>query len=64
MVTQYALRSIQLQEDQHGTLPNDATDQSDNLSVHLSGKYSLVVTNEVLQSMRDGNSIYVNWHGN
>ena len=63
MVTQYALRSIETQEDWQGLLPtNETTNKSEDISVHLSGKYSLVITNEVLQSMRAGNSIYVNWH--
>ena len=63
MVTQYAMQSIELHQDQQRILPiEQATDNSDNITVHLSGKYSLNVTNAVLQSMRDGNRIYVNWH--
>ena len=63
MVTQYALQSIELHQDQQPILPNEqATENSDDVTVHLSGKYSLIVTNAVLQSMRDGNRIYVNWH--
>jgi hypothetical protein len=65
MVTEYALRSIELlQEQQRTLLPtiDQAINNSDNVTVHLSGQYSLNVTNAVLQSMRDGNRIYVNWH--
>ena len=63
MVTQYAMQSIKLHQDQQGILPiEQAADNSDNITLHLSGKYSLNVTNAVLQSMRDGNRIYVNWH--
>jgi hypothetical protein len=62
MVTQYALRSIQQLEDEQGLIPNKSTKKIDDVDVHFSGKYSLVVSNEILQSMRDGNKIYVNWH--
>ncbi len=63
MVTQYAMQSIKLHQDQQGILPiEQAADNSDNITLHLSGKYSLNVTNAVLQSMRDGNRIYVDWH--
>jgi hypothetical protein len=62
MVTQYALRAIQQQEEQHNVLRNQTVHQIDDLSVYFSGKYSLVVTNDILQGMRDGDSIYVKWH--
>lgn len=65
MVTEYALRSIEQSLEQPFSLllPNDQTiDNSDNVTVTLSGKYSLIVTNAILQSMQDGNRIYVNWH--
>ena len=39
----------------------DNTSQHDELIVQLSGKYSLVVTNDCLQSMREGNKIHVQW---
>jgi hypothetical protein len=57
------MQSIELHQDQQRILPiEQATDNSDNITVHLSGKYSLHVTNAGLQSMRCGNRIYVNWH--
>ncbi len=62
MVTQYALQSIEPKPDQQRIFPNKATENSDAVTVHLSGKYSVVVTNAVLQSTRDGNCIHVNWH--
>jgi hypothetical protein len=64
MVTQYAVRSIEAQEDWKELLPtnHETTNKSEDVSVNLSGKYSLVITNEVLQLMRAGNSIFVNWH--
>ena len=34
----------------------------DNISVSFSGKYYLVVTNDILQGMRDGDRVYVKWH--
>ncbi len=63
MVTQYALQSIELHHDQESILPNEqATENSDNATVELSGKYSLNVAHAVLQSMLDGNKIHVHWH--
>jgi hypothetical protein len=62
MVSQYALRAILSQEDTHNVLLNERVDQNEDFSVYLCGKYSLVVTNEILQGMRDGDSIYVKWH--
>jgi hypothetical protein len=32
------------------------------MTVHLSGKYKLIVTNAVLHSMRQGDRMYVNRH--
>jgi hypothetical protein len=32
------------------------------VSVDFWGKYSLLVTNDILQSMREGNKIYVSWN--
>jgi hypothetical protein len=37
-------------------------DQNNDLSIYFCGKYSLVVTNGILQRMRDGDRIYVKWH--
>ncbi len=62
MVTQYESRSIETNPDQQRIFPYEATENSDDVNAHLSGKYSLVVTNAVLQSMRDVNRIHVNWH--
>jgi hypothetical protein len=43
-----------------------ATDQfsrdEDEVSREFLGKYSLLVTNDILQSMREGNKIYVSWN--
>jgi hypothetical protein len=63
MVTQYALRSVNAKEDWVGLLPTkEKMNKSEDVSIHLSGKYSVVITNDVLRSMRVGNSICVNWH--
>ena len=62
MVTQYALRAIMSQEDTHNVPRNELEYQNDDLSIYFSGKYSLVVTNEILERMRDGDSIHVKWH--
>ena len=62
MVSQYALRAILSQEDTHNVLRNERVDQNEDFSVYFCGKYSLVVTNEILQGMRDGDSIHVKWH--
>ncbi len=64
MVTQYVLRSIERHQDQQESfLHNEqSTEDNDEVTVHLSGKYKLIVTNVVLHSMRQGNRMYVNWH--
>ena len=62
MVSQYALRAILSQEDTHNVLRNERADQNEDNSVYFCGKYSLVVTNEILQGMRDGDIIHVKWH--
>ena len=65
MVTQYALRSIttRTDDDQPCLLPSiTLPNESENVSVHLSGKYTLSITNEVLQAMIYGNKISVKWH--
>ena len=62
MVTQYSLRAIMSQEDTHNVLRNPREYQNDDLSIYFCGKYSLVVTNEILHGMRNGDSIYVKWH--
>ena len=59
MVSQYALRAILGQEESHNELQNEWVNQNEDLSVNFCGKYSLVVTNEILLGMRNGNSIYV-----
>ena len=64
MVTQYALQSIeQYQDEEEYFLYSERlTEEVDDVTVQLSGKYKLIVTNAVLQSMRDGDRVYVNWH--
>ena len=62
MVTQYALRSIQQQDERNNVLRNNTENQMDDISVSFSGKYYLVVTNDILQGMRDGDRVYVKWH--
>ena len=62
MVTQYALRAILGQDNTHIALQNEMEDKNNDLSIYFCGKYSLVVTNGILQRMRDGDRIYVKWH--
>jgi len=61
MVTQYALRSIQQQDEGNNVLQNETVHQTEAITECFSGKYCLVVTNDILQGMRDGDSIYVKW---
>ena len=39
-----------------------SSENNDDVTVHLSGKYKLTATYAVLHSMRQGNRMYVNWH--
>jgi hypothetical protein len=41
--------------------PSDVVTESDNLSVTFRGKYRLVVTNDILKSMKANDNIYVTW---
>ncbi len=48
------------QSDQHQF--DDSLRNADEVSVEFSGKYSLVVTNETIESMRNNDDIYVTWN--
>jgi hypothetical protein len=68
MVTRHALISVEIYEnivteshlDQHQF--NDSLRNADEVSVEFSGKYSLVVTKETIESMRNNDDIYVTWN--
>ncbi len=68
MVTRHALTSVDLYENivsesrsvQHQF--DDSLRNADEVSVEFSGKYSLVVTNETIESMRNDHDIYVTWN--
>jgi hypothetical protein len=68
MVTRHALRSVDIYEnivteshsDQHQF--DDSLRNADEVSVEFSGKYSLVVTNKTIESMRNNHDIYVTWN--
>ncbi len=68
MVTRHALRLVDIYEkivtesrsDQHQF--NDSLRNAGEVSVEFSGKYSLVVTNETIESMRNNDDIYVTWN--
>ncbi len=68
MVTRHALRSVDIYEnivtesrsDQYQF--DDSLRNADEVSVEFSGKYSLVVTNETIESMRNDDDIYVTWN--
>jgi hypothetical protein len=68
MVTRHALRSVDLYENivteslsvQHQF--DDSLRNADEVSVEFSGKYSLVVTNETIESMRNDHDIDVTWN--
>ncbi len=41
--------------------PSDVVTESDDLSVTFRGKYKLVVTNDILESMKANDNIYITW---
>ena len=49
------------QEEGNNELRNETVNQTEALTECFTGKYCLVVTNAILQGMRDGDSIYVKW---
>ena len=68
MVTKHAMRSIGMEMDQVVVQrtnididPSDLVMESDDLSVTFRGKYRLVVTNDILKSMKANDNIYVTW---
>jgi uncharacterized Zn finger protein len=65
-VTNHALKSISLSENSmEGWLNRDqqrTLTDGDDVSVELKGKYTLQITNHVLQLMTNGNDIEVVWH--
>jgi uncharacterized Zn finger protein len=65
-VTNHALKSISLSENSmKGWLNRDqqrTLTDGDDVSVELKGKYTLQITNHVLQLMTNGNDIEVVWH--
>ncbi len=68
LVTRPALRSVDTYEnivtesrsDQHQF--DDSLRNADEVSAEFSDKYSLVVTNETIESMRNDHDIYVTWN--
>jgi hypothetical protein len=70
VVTRHALRSLEpeqkkIHESSSLQSKKMATYQfsrdEDEVSVEFLGKYLLLVTNDILQSLREGNKIYVSW---
>jgi hypothetical protein len=69
LVTNHTLRSIgtnynsiraHCNSDYVGT--NQSIDGDDAVSVELRGKYSLVITNDVIELMMNDNAVYVAWN--
>jgi hypothetical protein len=68
MVAKYAIRSIGMEMDrvvvQRKNInldPSDVVTESDDLPVTFRGKYGLVVTNDILESMKANDNVYVTW---
>jgi hypothetical protein len=68
MVTKHVMRSIGMEMDpvvvQRKNIdidPSDVVTELDYLSVTFRGKYRLVVTNDILKSMKANNNVYVTW---
>jgi hypothetical protein len=66
MVIEHAMRSIGMEMDrvvvQRKNMdinPSDVVTESDDLSITLSGKYRLVVMNDILESMKENDDVYV-----
>ncbi len=68
IVTEHAMRSIGMEMDrvvvQRKNIDNDPSNvvtESDDLSVTFKGKYRLVVVNDILESMKANDNVYVTW---
>jgi hypothetical protein len=68
MVIKHAMRSIGMEMDwvvvQRKNIdidPSDVVTESDDLSVTFRGKYRLVVMNDILESMKTNDNIYITW---
>ncbi len=68
MVTKHAMRSIGIEMDrvvvQRKNInidPSDVVTELDDLSVTFRAKYRLVVTNDILESMKANDNVYVTW---
>jgi hypothetical protein len=68
MVTKHAMRSIGMEIDQVVVQrkninidPSDVVTESDDLSVTFRGKYRLVVTNDILKSIKANDNVYITW---
>ncbi len=66
MVTKHAMRSIGMEMNQVVVQrknididPSDVVTELDDLSVTFRGKYRLVVTNDILKSMKANDNIYI-----
>jgi hypothetical protein len=68
MVTKHAMRSIGIEMDQVVVQrkkididPSDVVKETNDLSVTFRGKCRLVVTNDILESMKANDNVYVTW---
>jgi hypothetical protein len=68
MVTKHAMRSIGMEMDQVvaqrkniDIYPSDVVIESDDLSVPFRGEYWLVVTNDIVESMKANDNVYIPW---
>ncbi len=68
MVTKHAMKSIGKEMDQVVVQrknididPSDLVTESDDLSVIFRGKYRLVVMNDILESMKANDNVYITW---
>jgi hypothetical protein len=68
MVTKNAMGSIGMEMDQAVVQrknididPSDIVTELDDLSVTFRGRYKLVVTNDILKSMKANDNVYITW---
>ena len=66
LITNRAFESIENQQSRTSVEVNnykyDHINNDDDISVELSGKYTITITDDLIEDMRNGNDIHASWH--
>jgi hypothetical protein len=66
LITNRAFESIENEQSRMSVDANDYNydhiNNDDDISVELSGKYTITITDDLIEDMRNGNEIHASWH--